>query len=124
MWKAPNRPKYEITQAFNDGIVKIYSVQDEAKPGYKPVQKLSEKITLRFEEQRLGITRLYQSRQAQNEIEKVIRVPKAGNISVKDVAVLEGKQYTIDTIQKVPDVYPPCQDLALVRIEQEIEVMV
>ena len=123
MWKAPNRPKYEITQAFNDGIVKIYSVQDEAKPGYKPVQKLSEKITLRFEEQRLGITRLYQSRQAQNEIEKVIRVPKAGNISVKDVAVLEGKQYTIDTIQKVPDVYPPCQDLALVRIEQEIEVM-
>lgn len=124
MWKAPNRPKYEITQSFNDGIVKICGAQDDAKPGYKPVQKLSEKITLRFEEQRLGITRLYQSRQAQNEIEKVIRVPKAGNISVKDVAVLEGKRYTIDTIQKVPDVYPPCQDLALVRIEQEIEVMV
>lgn len=123
MWKAPNRPKHEITQSFNDGIVKICGVQDDAKPGYKPVQKLSEKITLRFEEQRLGITRLYQSRQAQNEIEKVIRVPKAGNISVKDVAVLEGKQYTIDTIQKVPDVYPPCKDLALVRIEQEIEVM-
>lgn len=124
MWKAPNRSKHEITQSFNDGIVKIYSVQDDAKPGYKPVQKLSEKIILRFEEQRLGITRLYQSRQAQNEIEKVIRVPKAGDISAKDVAVLEGKQYTIDTIQKVPDVYPPCQDLALVRIEQEIEVMV
>lgn len=123
MWKAPNRSKHEITQSFNDGIVKIYSVQDDAKPGYKPVQKLSEKITLRFEEQRLGITRLYQSRQAQNEIEKVIRVPKAGDISAKDVAVLEGKQYTIDTIQKVTDVYPPCQDLALVRIEQEIEVM-
>lgn len=123
MWKAPNRPKHEITQSFNDGIVKICSVRDAAVPGYKPVQKLSEKITLRFEEQRLGITRLYQSRQAQNEIEKVIRVPKAGDISAKDVAVLEGKQYIIDTVQKVVDVYPPCLDLALVRIEQEIEVM-
>ena len=123
MWKAPNRPKHEITQSFNDGIVKICSVQDAAEPGYKPVQKLSEKITLRFEEQRLGITRLYQSRQAQNEIEKVIRVPKAGDISTKDVTILEEKQYVIDMIQKVPDVFPPCLDLALVRIEQEIEVM-
>lgn len=123
MWKAPNRPKHEITQSFNDGIVRICSIQDAAVPGYKPIVKLHEKNILRFEEQRLGITRLYQSRQAQNEIEKVIRVPKVGNISTKDVAMLEGKQYVIDTIQKVADVYPSCLDLALARIEQEIEVM-
>lgn len=123
MWKAPNRPKREITQTFNDGIVRIYDVKDVTVPGYKPVEKLHETFTLRFEEQRLGITRLYQSRQAQNEIEKVIRVPKAGNISAKNVAIVEGQQYIIDTIQKVMDVYPPCLDLALVRIEQEIEVM-
>ena len=123
MWKAPNRPKHEITQSFNDGVVVIYDVRDVAIPGYKPVEKLFEKISLRFEEQRLGINRLYQSRQAQNEIEKVIRVPKAGNISAKNVALIEEQQYIIDTIQKVMDVYPPCLDLALVRIEQEIEVM-
>lgn len=124
MWKAPNRPKHEVTQPFSDGIVAICAVKDIAKPGYQPVKKLSEKICLRFEEQRLGIQRLYQSRQAQAEISMVIRVPKAGAISPQDIAVLGEKQYRIDTVQKVMDVYPPCLDLALVRIEQEYEVMV
>ena len=44
MWKAPNRPKYEITQAFNDGIVTICTVCDAAKAGYAPQEKLTEKI--------------------------------------------------------------------------------
>lgn len=123
MRKAPNRPKRDITQTFNDGIVSICNATDVANPGYKPVKKLCEKIRLRFEEQRLGINRLYQSRQAQAEISMVIRVPKAGNVSPQDIAVLEGKQYRIDTVQKVMDVYPPCVDLALVRIEQKYEVM-
>lgn len=123
MWKAPNRPKHEITQGFNDGIVEIYDVQDMAKPGYEPVEKLEEKIKLRHEEQRLGINRIYQSRQAQVEISRVIRVPNVGGVSPQDVAILEGKQYRIDTVQKVMDVFPPCMDLALVKIEQEYEVM-
>lgn len=123
MWKAPNRPKHEITQAFNDGIVAICAVCDAAKPGYAPIERLSEKIKLRFAEQRLGIQRIYQSKQAQVEISRVIRVPQAGGVSAQDVALLEGKQYRIDTVQKVVEGYPPCVDLALVKIEQEFEVM-
>lgn len=123
MRRKPNRPKRDITQPFNDGVVTICNVTDVAKPGYAPVEKLEEKIKLRYEEQRLGINRLYQSRQAQVEISRVIRVPKARDISAQDVAVLGGKQYRIDTVQKVMDAYPPCVDLALVKIEQEYEVM-
>ena len=123
MWKAPNRPNHEITQAFNDGIVTIYDVYDAAKAGYAPQEKLMEKIKLRFAEQRLGINRIYQSKQAQVEIVRVIRVPVAGTVSPQDVALLEGKQYRIDTVQKVMEVYPPCVDLALTKIEQEFEVM-
>ncbi len=123
MWKAPNRPKHEITQAFNDGIVVIYDVTDMAEPGYQPKKGLTEKISLRFAEQRLGIGRLYQGRQAQVEIERVLRVPRAGDISTQDIAVTGGKQYRIDTIQIVPNTYPPCADLALVRLEQEYEVI-
>lgn len=123
MWKAPNRSKHEITQAFNDGIAAICTVCDVAKPGYAPQEKLTEKIRLRFAEQRLGIQRIYQSKQAQVEIVRVIRVPQAGAVSAQDVAVLEGKQYHIDTVQKVIGAYPPCVDLALTKIEQEFEVM-
>ena len=43
----------------------------------RPVPVLEERFALRFAEQRLGINRLYQGRQNQVEIERVIRVPKA-----------------------------------------------
>lgn len=122
-WKAPHRPDNEITQEMNSGVVKIYSVEDSAQPGYQPKPSLTLKLTLRYEEQRLGINRLYLSRQNQAEIEKVIRVPRQDSISNQDVAILEsGSQYSIDYTQTVQDVYPPCLDLSLVKVEQNYEV--
>lgn len=122
-WRAPHRPDNEITQEMNSGVVKIYSVEDSAQPGYRPKPSLTLKLTLRYEEQRLGINRLYLSRQNQAEIEKVIRVPRQDSISNQDVAILEsGSQYSIDYTQTVQDVYPPCLDLSLVKVEQNYEV--
>lgn len=122
-WRAPHRPDNEITQEMNSGVVKIYSVEDSAQPGYQPKPSLNLKLTLRYEEQRLGINRLYLSRQNQAEVEKVIRVPRQDSISNQDVAILEnGSQYSIDYTQTVQDVYPPCLDLSLVKIEQNYEV--
>ena len=122
-WKAPHRPDNEITQELNSGVVYIYSVEDSAQPGYQPKPALKLKLTLRYEEQRLGINRLYMSRQNQAEIEKVIRVPRQDSISNQDVAILEnGSQYSIDYTQTVQDVYPPCLDLSLVKVEQNYEV--
>ena len=122
-WKAPHRPDNEITQELNSGVVYIYSVEDSAQPGYQPKPSLTLKLTLRYEEQRLGINRLYLSRQNQAEIEKVIRVPRQDSISNQDVAILEnGSQYSIDYTQTVQDIYPPCLDLSLVKIEQDYEV--
>lgn len=122
-WRAPHRPDNEITQEMNSGVVKIYSVEDSAQPGYQPKPSLTLKLTLRYEEQRLGINRLYMSRQNQAEVEKVIRVPRQDSISNQDVAILEsGSQYSIDYTQTVQDVYPPCLDLSLVKVEQNYEV--
>ena len=122
-WRAPHRPDNEITQELNSGVVYIYSVEDSAQPGYQPKPELKLKLTLRYEEQRLGINRLYLSRQNQAEIEKVIRVPRQDSISNQDVAILEsGSQYSIDYTQTVQDVYPPCLDLSLVKVEQNYEV--
>lgn len=123
MWRAPNRLTNQITQSFNSGIVKIYNVGDIAKPGYRPVEGLTRKLTLRYDEQRLGINRLYMSRQNQTEIDRVLRVPRNANISNQDVAITEdGRQYRIDYVQSVPDVRPDCLDLSLTKVEQEYEV--
>lgn len=125
-WKAPYRPKSdnEITQNFCDGIVKIYSVTDGAQPGYQPRPVLALKCTLRYEEQRLGIRRYYIGRQNQIQIERVIRTPRYGNVTNQDIAVTEdGKQYGIDLVQSVSDVYPVSQDITLAKIEQKFEVI-
>lgn len=123
MWKAPDRKKGEVSQSFNDGIVQICRTTDGGAAGYRPKQVLKEKFVLRFAEQRLGINRLYQGRQNQVEIARVIRVQKAGEVLTQDVAVIGGTQYRIDTVQAVLDVYPPCLDLALERITQKAGVM-
>lgn len=123
MWKAPNRPNNQITQGFNDGVVSVYTVKNIAQSGYRPAEGLEKKLTLRYAEQRLGINRLYMSRENQVEIERVLRVPRNNAISSQDIAVMEnGKQYRIDYVQSISDVWPACMDLSLTKIEQEYEV--
>ena len=125
MWKEPYRPNNKVTQPFNDGIAKIFTVDNVAKPVDMPKESLILKETLRFEYQRIGINRLYMSRQNQAEIEAVLRVPNRNNVSNQDVAIINGdeeKQYAIESIQSVMDVWPPSMDIALRRIEQKYEV--
>ena len=124
-WKAPYRPRTEngVTQNFGDGVVAIYTVKDVAHPGYQPKPQTTLKCKLRYEEQRLGIQRYYSGRQNQVEIERVLRVPRYGGITNQDVAVTEdGRQYRVDMVQSVTDVYPASLDITLAKIEQEIEV--
>ena len=125
MWQQPHRPKAEITQNFSDGVVSIFSVSDKAEPGYKSKEKLVFKASLRYEERRLGIQRYYAGKQNQAKIQRVIRTPRAGNVSNQDVAVTEdGRKYRIDLVQTTQDVFPPSQDLTLVDLEQDYEVSV
>lgn len=112
-----------MTQNFGDGVVKIYTVTNSAQPGYQPVPALTLKCVLRYEEQRLGIQRYYTGQQNQIQIERVIRTPRYGNVTNQDIAVTEsGKQYGIDLVQAVTDVYPASQDITLTKIEQKYEV--
>lgn len=118
-WKGPYRPNNEVTQNFNSGKVTIYTVTDAAQPGYQPKPTLKEKITLRYENRRLGIQRYYEAMQNQIEVERVIRVPKA-DINNQDVAETEdGKQYRIDLVQNVEDAWPSSLDLTLTQYIQE-----
>lgn len=120
--KQPTRPNNEITQQFNDGVVQIYTLTDSVTDGMQPVPTGTLRLTLRYEEQRLGINRLYLAKQNQVEIERVIRVPRLP-ISNQDGAVTEdGTQYGIESVQSVDGVYPPSVDVALKRIAQNFNV--
>lgn len=124
MRKAPTRPNDDITQQYNSGVLTVCALTDTAKPGLRPTPRLTPKVMLRYEECRLGITRLYQARQTQVEIERVVRVQRRPDISPQDVAITEdGRQYRIDTVQAVMGTWPPSLDLSLVRITQVYEVV-
>lgn len=121
--RKPFRPSNEITQQYSDGTVTIYAVDDGAKPGYQPVKTATKKFNLRYADRQLGLTRIYQARQNQVEILKVIRVPKV-EISTQDVAQThDGICYSIDTVQEAMGVYPPSLDLSLKALTHKIEVM-
>lgn len=122
-WKAPYRPSDEITQNYNDGLVQIFAVSNAAPPGRMPVEQLTPKIKLRYEERSLGLQRYYSGKQNQVEVERVIRTPRRREVSSQDVAVTEdGTQYRIDLVQPVKDTYPPSMDLTLSRIDQNYDV--
>ena len=123
MRKKPFRPGKDISQTYNSGAVGIFRVTDAAVPGLQPVEKLRLKYHLRYDEQYLGINRVYMSRQQREEIRRLIRVPKAG-VSVHDVAITEdGAIYRINTVQVPEGVYPPSLDLALVENTAKVEVV-
>ena len=118
----PYRPNADVTQSFNDGLVTVYSVTDTAAAGYKPLETLTEKIKLPYEERRLGVQRYYAGRQNQIEVERVLRVPVGDErVTSQDIAVTEdGTRYRIDLVQLVTDVFPRCVDLTLVRWSQGV----
>ena len=71
----------------------------------------------------MGLQRYYAGRQAQVEVERVIRTQLRPAVNPQCVAVTEDdEQYGIELVQQVQDVYPPSIDLTLVRIEQKYEV--
>lgn len=115
-----------MTQNFDDGIVKIYTVTNSAPAGLMPVETLSEDpvYTLRYEERSFGIQRYYSARQNQIQIERVLRVPRVPNVTNQNVAITQdGKKYRIDWVQPLTDVYPASMDLTLVKYEQKAEVV-
>lgn len=123
MWRAPNRPNHEITESYNDGIVNIYTVQDGAAPGYRPVPVLVLVKRMRYQERYLGINRLYSGRQNQVDIQRIVRVQKVPGVSNQNVAITEdGQQYRIDSVQDVIGAYPPSLDLTLATVDQKYEV--
>lgn len=124
MRQTPFRPDdRRITQSYRDGVVRIYTVTDAAQPGYQPKPALMLAEALFYQERRVGLQRYYSSKQAQVQVERVIRTQLRPGVSPQCVAITEdGVQYGIDLVQQVTDVYPASMDLTLTKIEQKYEV--
>lgn len=109
-------------QTFNDGIVSIYAVSNQAEPGKMPKEKLSIKKRLRYKERTVGLIRMWTAKQDNVKISHLLRVLLQRDISTQDIAVLQDeKQYRIKSIQYPEDVIPPVMDLTLEEVIQKYE---
>lgn len=120
--KTPFRPDAEICQAYNDGFVDVFASEDVSAPGYQPVVRAVYLHRLYYAERRLGINRLYLSRQNHAEIQRVLRIPRSPITSFQLVRDERGQWFQVDSIQNVENVFPASLDLALVAVTADVEV--
>lgn len=121
MRKTPFRPRSDkqISQTYNDGIVKLYCVQDTAETGRMPVRHETRVVQLDYENRSVGSSQFYQAAQAQIKIEKVIRVQRRSGIDTKMTAELEdGTKYDVARVQLITDCRPASLDLTLTEYSQ------
>ena len=103
-------------QNFNDGVVRIYSVDNTAEPGEMPVDGLVLACSLRYEERTVGIIRYNAAQQSNIRVDRLLRCPLKSDVTTEYVAIPnDGKQYDIKLIQYPKDVEPPAMDLSLER---------
>lgn len=90
----------QIVEAYPDGIVEVH-----ADAGRKIGAK---KVTLRFEEQSVGIKRYYQAQTsiASSTIDRLIKVPHTNLADRLDLVLVKtegSRQYRIQRIQRKPE---------------------
>ena len=105
------------SQKFNDGIVKIYTVDETCEPGETPVKSIILKATLRFKQRTVGYNRVYVESQGDIRVDNLIRCPLLKSIKALDIAVIGNEQYKIKRIQEIVEVMPKSMDLTLERLE-------
>lgn len=88
---------------YDDGIVNIYSVVDEAENGLKPKAVLKNKAAYYFAYETVGVTRYYEAQRADSQIDETIRIYQDRTIFADDIAVIDDIQFRISQIQHKED---------------------
>jgi len=110
-------------QTFNDGVCSIYAVKNSAAAAKKPVETLERKLGgIRYANRTVGMSRFWSAKQANVQIDRLLRMPYFAAVSTQDVAITEdGTQYSIKQIQRPEDVYPPVMDVSLEKVVQRYD---
>ena len=105
------RTRFEV---FLDGMCSIWQLDKNIKP----VRVLD---NIRFQNRVVGYKRNYAAEQAQYHIERIIRIPRADNITRGAFVVIGKEQYSVIQAQPIYDTIPACTDLTLSQPEILLE---
>ena len=74
---------------YDDGMLKIYTVSNEAEPGCMPVEKLVLKQEYYYHTEQIGVTRYFSALEADQQVQAVVDVPGWEDIKTTDYALLD-----------------------------------
>lgn len=90
-------------QTYNDGVASVYSIRNRSAPGNTPVNELTLKCTLRFNNKVIGVKRFWEAKSKNIDINKLIRVPFNNLLNGTEIIVIDDKQFEIKQFQIVYD---------------------
>ena len=94
----------QIRTEYNDGVVTVYEKVDTAAAGRSPGEKLKPKVTLRYEEQQLGLQRTFLHLGEGMEVRYVLKTPKHRSVQAGDIVIPnDGNQYLLSLVQYPKD---------------------
>lgn len=89
---------------LDDGILEIYSVENIADRGMKPVYGLRLKSRHYYGFETVGIQRYYTAMKANSRVSDLVRIWEDRGITAEDICILEdGKQYKCIFVQHMQD---------------------
>ena len=106
------------------GLIRLYTLEDVAEPGFMPSEKLVYNCAFYYSEVVTGVTRRYAALGANRDYSKVIKCWNTQPIDDRvQYAIMEdGTQYRIDIAN--PDYDQDALELTLVRLEDFYDVAV
>lgn len=109
---------------FDDGTLHIYTTENIAQAGEKPIVGLKLKSSHYFGYETIGLTRHYAAKQAKILISELIHVWQDRGIKPEDICILEdGLQYKCELVQHVLNEEGlPITRITLERLEEEYVV--
>ncbi len=88
---------------FDDGVLKIYSVQNTAEKGDMPKFEYSYLNSYYFAYSTVGITRHYTAKANNELIENVVKIYQDRSIKIDDVIEIDNNFYKVILIQHTVD---------------------
>ena len=106
---------------LNDGVCRVYKLQNVAEAGLKPRLEPTLYRKLNFAYQTIGVKRNYEALQAMVKLDEMIEVLLDRNLSSQDIVVINDVQYEIKQVQHKKDTHPETSLLSLMKLEENYD---
>lgn len=105
-------------QLFNDGLIRVYTIQNIAEKGSKPkYEKILMCARVPYADKTAGEKRRFYAAYEGREFDRVIRVQREWGIKAGHIVELAGMLFKVISENSIFSVFPPFSELSLRKVE-------